>query len=135
MSKALLEEQAGFLQRQNPELEIVLLRIGGVVDPGEEDGEEVQGLRTAMPFLFGGLVRSERVVEDLALAAGGRLGPGVHRFNSVDPELSGTSLSAAEEQRQALGERAAELDLGYFEAPGRERASYYVSESLRRAYA
>ena len=87
-----------------------------------------------MPFLFGGLVQIGRLVEDLTLAVENRLGPGLRRFNSVDPELSGTDLTAREQLRESLGERAEGLDTGYFEQPGRERASYYVSDRLRAAF-
>ncbi|HEU4599029.1 MAG TPA: NAD(P)-dependent oxidoreductase [Solirubrobacterales bacterium] len=85
LSKWLMEEVAFYFSRQDPELEIALLRLGGVVD--ETDRETLAEVGEAVelyPFIVGGgLISRADAAEGFARAAERPLGPGCRRINLV----------------------------------------------------
>lgn len=134
-SKALMEELAFYFQRQRPELEIALMRIGAVVemDPGFFRATPLE--RSPTPFALGGVVGAADVVEALALAVERPLGSGVRRFNLVGPH-SMSEAPVADALRTALGKRLADLDgLDRFAAPDRETASLFATDRLAESIA
>jgi nucleoside-diphosphate-sugar epimerase len=133
LSKALMEDASSYFHRQNPDLEIALMRIGGVLPEDFHGGDELVLSTATAPFLVGGLVDVRDVVGALSVAVEHRLGPGVRRFNLVASD-SRTQMPVAEALRRVLGSRASEIHLDYYETAGREMASLYSTDRLRESY-
>lgn len=138
LSKALMEELCLYLCRSRPELEIDLLRIGGVVeDETDADAFTLDGRRIGWeshPFLVGGgLVALPDVTEVFARAVERPLGPGARRVNVVG-ETASTPIPSLPALEQVLARRGAARDLGFYTGEGRERASFYSTERLVDAF-
>ncbi len=134
LSKGLMEDVAFYFARQNEELEVTLFRLGAVLG-GELTEESTPDLADSeLPYIIaGGMVDAGDTVEAFARAVERPAGPGARRVNLVDGS-SMTSAPVPEALARALGERAAELDLSYFESAGRERASLYSTDRLTELY-
>jgi UDP-glucose 4-epimerase len=85
LSKWLMEEVAFYFARQDPNLEVALLRLGGVVDDGDRAALADLGEAAELyPFIVGGgLISLGDGAEGFARAAERPLGPGCRRINLV----------------------------------------------------
>jgi nucleoside-diphosphate-sugar epimerase len=129
-SKALMEDVAAYFHRLDPGLEIDLFRIGVVLSEDDTQVEEFELSRASRPFLIGGGMISMRdTVEAFARAVERPLGAGARRINVVG-EDSVSLQPVASALEQALGERAAGLDLGFYRVEGNETRSLYAVDRV-----
>ncbi|GAB3918477.1 hypothetical protein GCM10011575_34360 [Microlunatus endophyticus] len=133
VSKAMIEQLADYFYRVTPGLEILSFRIGAVLPVDAVPVDQVDVRSFGQPFCQLGAVEVDEVVRSFAAAIDNPLGPGVRRMNLV-AEQARSPITTADAIRLLLGDRAAGLDLSYYETAGHERAGVYAVDRIRRAY-
>ena len=131
VSKAMMEDLAGYFHRVDPSLDITVFRLGVVV-PEDSPPVTVEMVESmSLPFCDLGAIAVQDVAEALELAATAGLGPGCRTLNLVAP-MPPTPLGTVETLRLLLEDRVDQLDLSYYRQPGNENAGVYATTELRR---
>jgi UDP-glucose 4-epimerase len=133
VSKAMIEQLADYFHRVTPDLEIVAFRIGAVLPVDAVPVGQVDLRSFRQPFCQLGAIEVDEVVRTFAAAIDKPLGPGVRRMNLVADQAR-SPLPTADAIRLLLGDRAAGLDLSYYETAGNEWKGIYAVDHVREAY-
>ena len=128
ISKALVEEIAGYFCRSNLDLSISILRYGAIKDfstwrpPAETVFQK--------PFLKLSSVDLEDVVEATTLIAEKQTPPGIRNYNIVSP-VATCEKPTGDVLLSSLGKRIEKYDLSYYAKQGMEHAPVYSIEKLQ----
>lgn len=134
LSKALLEEVAGYFGRTASGGEYTCLRFGWVMYSSRKEMPWCEAVQPpALPFLFLGQVAAADVLGGIRSVLESPVRPGARVFNLVGPNVR-TRDSVADVLRACLGDRVSGLDLGAFDAPGRNSGPIYSMDGLRQDY-
>lgn len=127
-SKYMMEEVTRYHHRQNPELDLVNLRLSSVV--ADEDLPEPQGVRPLGPWALGSITMMglSDAVRVFSLATEAEYRPGLRIMNAAGPK-AWVSAPVAEILRNWWGD---DVDLAHFEQPGHEFDSVYDVSLVRR---
>ena len=128
VSKYLMEEITKYYQRQNPEIDVINLRLSSVSP--DERMPELRGVCPPRQWSLGGITQMARsdAVRAFTLAAEADYKPGVRIMNAASPK-SWVADPVAEILRNWWGD---DVDLSYFEQPGHEYDSVYDVSQIRR---
>ena len=115
-SKYLMEEMTRYYHRQNPDIDVINLRLSGVVSDGVPF--QIEGVRPLRPWSPGALVviRRSHAVRAITLAVEAAHQPGVRTYNVASPRIL-ASAPTAEILRHWWG---SDVDLSHYEQPGHE---------------
>lgn len=121
LSKFLMEEVAKYHSRQNPQIDVVNLRLSSVAP--DDALPTPGGLRPLGQWALGGLtvMALSDAVRAFALAVEAPHQPGVRTFNAAGPK-AWASIPTAEILRHWWGDG---IDLSHYERPGHEYDSVY----------
>jgi nucleoside-diphosphate-sugar epimerase len=133
MSKALMESVCAYFARKYSELEIEVLRIGVVRSERVPMTDDFLLERSDLPFLLGGLVAIDDVVDALAAAIEYNLGSGMRVFNVVGPTAP-TRVGVRLALRLALGDSSERVDTSDYDSEERETSALYATDAFERAY-
>lgn len=128
LSKALMEEVARHFERVNGGCEVVVFRIGPVIADGEHPPVRAAD-RPSRPFLDLAHVHISEVVAAIAEAVDAPFRAGFRQLNLVGSSAHCVD-PVVDVLRASLGERAAGLDLSWYEEPGREHAPVYRTGAI-----
>lgn len=126
-SKYMMEEVTRYHQRQNPNLDIINLRLSSVV--ADENLPTPQGFRPLGPWALGSITMMalSDAVRAFTLAAEDPLKPGLRIMNTAGPK-AWVSEPVASILRHWWGD---DVDLSPFERPGHEFDSVYTVDRIR----
>lgn len=125
-SKYLMEEVSHFCQRQNPEIDVINLRLSSVCP--DEARPKTGGVRPLTEWAAGSLtvMTLRDAVRAFTLAAESPHRPGVRTLNAAGPK-AWASVPVAE----ILHHWWPEIDVSYFQQPGREQDSIYAVSRIQ----
>ena len=128
VSKYLMEEVTKYMSRQNPDLDVINLRLSTVVP--DENRSRVGGVRPLGRWSLGGItiMMLTDAVRAFTLAAEAEHKPGVRIMNATGPRVW-ASAPTAEILRNWYGN---EVDVSYFEQPGNEWKGVYDVSRVKR---
>ncbi|MBL4702668.1 MAG: NAD(P)-dependent oxidoreductase [Phycisphaeraceae bacterium] len=128
MSKYLMEEVTRYLHLQNPEIDVINLRLAAL---HADDQPPALVLPCDIhPWAAGSmtLLSCSRAVKAFTLAVESAIKPGVRVLNTVS-QKAWVKESTAEVLRRWWGDK---VDLSYFDKPGNAQASIFSSEAIER---
>jgi nucleoside-diphosphate-sugar epimerase len=131
LSKALMEELAFYFQRQCPELDITMFRIGVVLKPDAEPASSQTLEQARFPFVSLSAISIHDVVEAFRRAITSPPGPGVHRMNLVAP-WTRTDRPVPDTLRSLLGSQVDQLDLSHYQRTGHEFDALFTTARLQQ---
>lgn len=128
VSKYLMEEVTRYLQLQNPQIDVINLRMSSV-HPDEKPPAKYVA-RDVHEWSLGYITQLSRsqAVDSFKRAVESSLKPGVRIFNATS-KSAWVDGSTADVLRKWWGD---DVDLSYFEKPGNEKASVYASDAIER---
>lgn len=132
-SKYMMEEITKYLRRQNPDIDVIDLRLASVAadDQRPPKVEAESGVGVGAPLWGAGrlsMMALTDAVRVFSLAAEAPRMPGVRIMNATPP-WSWTADPVADVLRSWWGD---EVDLSYYQQPGNEFASLYDSREVER---
>jgi UDP-glucose 4-epimerase len=126
-SKYLMEEVTRYYQRQNPDIDVINLRLAAIVP--DEKPPAPAGLRPLGNWAACSLALMQRsdAVRVFTLAVESKHRPGVRVLNAAGPRVW-ASVPTAEILRHWWG---SDVDLSYYQQPGHERDSVFDVRRIR----
>ena len=128
VSKYLMEEVTKYMSLQNPDLDVIDLRLSTVI--GDENQNRVSGVRPLGQWSLGGItiMMLSDAVRVFTLAAEAKQQAGVRIMNATGPKVW-ASAPTAEILRNWYGD---EVDVSYFEQPGNEFKGVYDVSQIKQ---
>jgi UDP-glucose 4-epimerase len=128
VAKYLMEEVTRYLHRQNPQIDVINLRLAAVHP--DENPPSKAGICDLGQWSMGMITQLPRsaAVRAFTLAVESPLKPGLRILNTVSKQ-AWVAVPTAELLRHWWGD---EVDLCYFEQPGNSHASVYCSDAIER---
>ncbi len=133
LSKALMEQVAFYFQRQDPNLNITLFRIGVVLKEDAAPTSVDQVKKALFPFVSLTTIHIHDVCRAFLQAVNSTPVPGVHRVNLVAPQIR-SPHTVAETLRMLYPERFHELSLAHYERIGHENDSLFATERSAKQF-
>lgn len=131
LSKYAIEELTRVYHRQYDQADFIHLRLGHVANDETYDRRLLTPAEVKAPFMDLARVMCDDVLDAFLRALDAPPSPGVRVYNVVGPDVP-SAVPVADALRAIMGERAAGLDLSYYEQAGKEYAPLYEIDSIAK---